>query len=593
MRHCSRTNLALDRQWASRSVAGEEYVLLPLHGREASVYVGDMSAPGETALHTSEAPPKCEPSLASPADHSSGRPVWRASAEQVQVTLSAHRFELLCSTAFTVLALFRVGPLSLPLGIGGLYALMAQSIQNAHFLLPVRIPYYGPGGIPFAYPPVALYVLAALAEIPGTSILLWLRYMPVIMCALSLWPVYGLYRELLPSVFMARIATILFAAFPAWLAFDLWADGSVRAFAFFWGMLTLLLAWRAFGSGRRGHLLGACVCFGIAIASHPEVAVFLGISLLIFAVTRRPIGLRFLRAATIMAGGAVIASPWWATVLLRTGAAPFLSSMHSHGGVAGQLAPHLSDPARALAAIIAQYAAVDPLSVPIYIIALLGFARCLRQGAWTMPLWTLALCILMPEGQRFIALGVAGAAAVPLAEIPLQAFAGAIRASTRRRWIEIGVLCLAALYSSWHMWQWEFSVAPELTRSTVQAARWLRVHSSHDARFLAVSDVQDQPEWFPFLARRTAVMGHWGAEWTPGYPRQTLLIASELQCAQSQSYACLRSLLRRQHLAPDYLMLVNRERLQRLQRQIASQSKWRQVYINSTVAIWEAARSYG
>lgn len=577
------------RNGTAWGVGGEEYLLLPLHFRAASVYLGDMTALKETALHPSIATPKHQPLVASPAARSSEKSVWGVASEHVHNQVSAHWFELVCSSLFTALALARVGPMSLPLGIGGLYALMAQSIQNAHFLLPVRIPYYGPGGIPFAYPPVALYVLAALAKIPVTSILMWFRYMPVIMCALSLWPLYGLYRELLPSVSMARIATVLFATSPAWLAFDLWADGSVRAFAFFWGMLTLLLGWRAFASGTRGHILGACVCFALALASHPEVAVFLGISLLVFAATCRPFGLRFIRAAIIMAGGTAIASPWWATVLMRTGAAPFLSSMHSHGGVAGQLAPHLSDPVLALAAIIAQYAAVDALSVPIYLIALLGFARCLRQGAWTMPVWTLVLCVLMPEGQRFIALGVAGAAAIPLEEIPRQVFARFVRSPTRRHWGALAILGVAALYSSWHMWQWEFSVAPELTRPTMQAAQWLRVHSPHDARFLAVSDVQDQPEWFPFLAHRTPVMGHWGAEWTPGYPRQTLLIASESQCAQSQSYACLRSLLRRQHLAPDYLVLMNRERLSRLQRQIGRQFVWHQVYANRTVVIWDAA----
>lgn len=512
-----------------------------------------------------------------------------AAMQICRATLRAHTFELLCSTIFAALALARVVPLSLPLGIGGLYALMAQSIQNAHFSLPVRIPYYGPGGIPFAYPPAALYVLAGLAEIPGTSILLWFRYMPVIMCALSLWPAYGLYRELLPNDTMARIATVLFAASPAWLTADLWADGSVRSFAFFWAILALLLAWRGLASGSRRLLLGAACSFALALASHPEVAVFTGISLLIFVMARRPYGQRLIRISLIVAGGIVIAAPWWVTVLVRSGISPFLSSVRSHGGIAGQLQPHVSGAVHVLAVVVSQYAAVDSLSVPIYIIALLGFARCLRERAWTLPLWTLALCLLMPEGQRFIALGVAGAAAIPLEEIPRQIAAGITRSTHRRRWVALGVLCLTALYSSWHMWKWEFGVAPELTNSTLRAAEWFGAHSGRDARFLTVSDVQDEPEWLPFLARRTPVMGHWGAEWTSGYDRQTLLIASEQRCAQLQSYACLHALIHTRHLGPTYLVLMNRRRLWRLQRQIASQSHWRQVYANSATAIWSDA----
>ncbi len=169
--------------------------------------------------------------------------------------VATHRFQLGASVIFAAVALARVLATELPLSTGGLYALMAHSIEQNNFALPGRIPYYGPGGIPFAYPPLALYVLAAASRLSGLSILTWLRFMPVIFCALSLWPTYRLYSDLLPRTWMARCATVLFASAPAWLALNLWADGSVRSFAFFWAMLALVHAWRALATGSRGRFI--------------------------------------------------------------------------------------------------------------------------------------------------------------------------------------------------------------------------------------------------------------------------------------------------------------------------------------------------
>lgn len=49
---------------------------------------------------------------------------------------------------------------SLPLGCAGMFTQMAEQIAGANFVLPAEIPYYGPGGIPFVYPPLGHYLFA-------------------------------------------------------------------------------------------------------------------------------------------------------------------------------------------------------------------------------------------------------------------------------------------------------------------------------------------------------------------------------------------------------------------------------------------------
>ena len=49
---------------------------------------------------------------------------------------------------------------SYPKGFAGLYALFAERLAGNLYMLPIDIPYYGPGGIPLVYPPLAVYMMA-------------------------------------------------------------------------------------------------------------------------------------------------------------------------------------------------------------------------------------------------------------------------------------------------------------------------------------------------------------------------------------------------------------------------------------------------
>src|SRR5574342_498187 len=55
-----------------------------------------------------------------------------------------------------------------PFRLGGLFVAFAGEIAAHNFQLPVNIPYYSLGGIPYAYPPLGFYVEAILLQIfPG------------------------------------------------------------------------------------------------------------------------------------------------------------------------------------------------------------------------------------------------------------------------------------------------------------------------------------------------------------------------------------------------------------------------------------------
>ena len=139
------------------------------------------------------------------------------------------------SAAFLFYNAFRF---SFPVAFAGMYTLMAEQIADGGFSLPMQIPYYGPGGVPFAYPPLALYVMAAFLKF-DVSMITYTRYVPPVFSLLALAPLYLLAKELTRSHFAAGL-TVMYAVFsPALYISHTWAAGIVRALSFFfmlWGL---------------------------------------------------------------------------------------------------------------------------------------------------------------------------------------------------------------------------------------------------------------------------------------------------------------------------------------------------------------------
>lgn len=118
---------------------------------------------------------------------------------------------------------------SLPIGFAGLYAEMAKQIAASNFGLPASVPYYGGGEIPFAYPPLAMYVMAAAVYVLHVPLFVYLRLAPLAFVGVVTMATYLLARELMQSRTKAIIAAVLVGVSPDILYFELTAGGAVRA----------------------------------------------------------------------------------------------------------------------------------------------------------------------------------------------------------------------------------------------------------------------------------------------------------------------------------------------------------------------------
>ena len=218
----------------------------------------------------------------------------------------------------------------IPLGYGGLYALMSESIVNNGFLLPSSVPFYGPGGLPFMYPPFGFYLMAVTSNIFGISAWNYLRFSPPIFSALSLIPLYLFSQKLTNTRVVASTCVVIVAYSVDVYMVHTVAAGMVRALAFLLVMSALFFYLEAIQEDKDIYYVFASIFFGLTILTHWLYAVF-------FVISTTIMGISTFRWQTILKslvmglGSLLIVAPWLGLMLHNYGFPFLISPFQSHG----------------------------------------------------------------------------------------------------------------------------------------------------------------------------------------------------------------------------------------------------------------------
>ncbi len=148
-----------------------------------------------------------------------------------------------------------------------MFTQMAAQIAAAGFALPMEIPYYGPGGIPFVYPPLGHYLFAAFLAL-GFSTWAYLRLVPAFFALAALVPFYFLARELTAVRWGGLAALLLAFTAPSVFSIHVWAAGVVRGLALILTLTGLLFYLRALRQPGRGVILAAGIALGLLLTTH-------------------------------------------------------------------------------------------------------------------------------------------------------------------------------------------------------------------------------------------------------------------------------------------------------------------------------------
>lgn len=464
----------------------------------------------------------------------------------------------------------------------GLYMQIADEIGTHGYDLPAQIPGYTADGVPFAYPPLQFYVLAALLDLGADPVAL-ARLLPSVGYISSLVPMYLFARDYTDSRPAGAAASVAVAVNPQLIQWHLSAGGVVRAFALLYALTAVYAGYRMFETGSKRSLAVGTVFFGATVLSHPTYTLFVVVSYLVLWATRDRSKDGFVAGAVVGLGGAVIASPWLVWVLTTHSVGAFGAAAGTHGGIGGGIPTVLNGTSFTLL----------PLAGAVYL-------SVARRDTFLLA-WTVVAELLFAQ-PRFVFL--VGAFVVAVVGVDLgrrsELLDGQVTETIDKRTaLAAGCLVLgAAIGGAYISHEMTISTDPStpqfLDSDDAEAMTWIAGETPPDATFVVVGDAA---EWLPALTERTILIGPWGVEWRDPklYERQLTAFESVSGC---QSATCVETVEATVDVSPEYVYVPKSKYTIRgksttqfgtLERSFEQSASWERAYENDGVVIYRTS----
>src|SRR5207249_3628153 len=147
------------------------------------------------------------------------------------------------------------------------------NVRHSHYVLPEFTSFSG-AEIPFAYPPLAFYVAALIADLTGRSSLDVLRVLPSVVAGGVLLAFWILARSLLTSKAAVMIAVLAFAALPSSFSYLIVGAGLAKSFGLLFALLALAAAYQMYRRPSPTRALAVAGLGALSLVSHIEMAWF-------------------------------------------------------------------------------------------------------------------------------------------------------------------------------------------------------------------------------------------------------------------------------------------------------------------------------
>lgn len=433
----------------------------------------------------------------------------------------------------------------------GLYFRIADQISNHGYALPSRIPGYTAEGVPFAYPPLMFYVLAAIQDLTGLDAITIARFLPGIVSVAYLVPLYYLARDLLGSRPQATLSAFIVAVSPPVLQWHISAGGIVRAPALLFSLTGIYAGLRLFRNRERGWFFVAVGAFTLTILTHPVYTVFFVVSFLLLYVRfdRSFDGLAW--GAGVAAGGLLVTAPWWTQVVTMHGPAVFTAAAGTHGGI-GSGIPTIEH-------LIERRIGQTPLLSIWQVIPTIGCFYLVARRQYFLPAWLLAAVLTVGKARFVFLVGaMVSAAFVMDGVLPRLKREAAVLDREEVATVTVVLVVLlgvssGALYaaSGVNAHAGSPSLPQFVDEGEVEAMQWAEENTAASADFVVLGDAA---EWFPQQTDRTMLVGPWGVEWK-GHEAYRSQLTQFRHLSLCRSANCLSAELERTGVHPDYVFV--------------------------------------
>lgn len=434
-------------------------------------------------------------------------------------------------------ALVRLLPIvtaSGPIGDGGLIVAMIDDIRDAGLRLPAATS-YNQLDIPFVYPPLALWVAAAIGQVGDIATIDLVRWVPAFVSIGTLGVFAVLASRLLggsPAVYASAVYALMPHAYD-WLV----AGGGLTrgvGLTFALGALATIST----SPGRRVRPVVAGILLGLAGLAHPQAGVFGAISLVILAGTRSRQAVRDVAMAG--AAAALVTLPWLLVVVVR-------GDFGALAGAGSRLEPWVG-----LVRLINLEFAGSPFMNVFVVAGAVGLVVSVARGEWRLPALLVATYVAGAGGGEFLAavpwslLGGVGAATIVGAVVD----GGAGMRPPVRRAARIGiaaVVLFVAILGSVGSFADRSSKLQSLGAGRVDAMSWSAANLPDDVEFIVpTSEVwgdDEISEWLPAIAGRQSIGTVQGTEWLGAerFAQRVETHEAILDCSGSTA-ACYRAI---------------------------------------------------
>ncbi len=472
---------------------------------------------------------------------------------------------------------------TLPINDGGLFIPVVRMIRTNPLSYPQNMGYNLP--IPFAYPPLGMYLLAAISAVIPNAELPLFTLTPFIIAILCIPLFFLLAYYLTKSRSIAGIATLITAIIPESYQWIIMGAGITRATGAFFALCTLVavVLWQQKPSRLLFCLIG--LFCGLVFLSHPDTSVFIVYSVCIFILTDQTETLvqRILTIMGILGIGGIIAAPWPIRVITFHGFTPyaFVAELRQHNGF----------PMENLIWILSNELQYRLLLVSAASGILIAYFTKYRR----LIIW--AAVVLVARATSMISFDVfplALLAGIGLTTLPV-IFTKQIYRQTYK-----AIVIMFLLFS----FPWSVQTVSErftrLRSDDISALEWVKQFTPQSARFILISSQPDWwkdavPEWFPAITGRISLVTVQGSEWTPFTEHhRTILFHQAIRRCNQSTIACIESAATLAALPFSHLYLVKHkdqpgvgDYCPLLLHSIRNSANYRVIFGNEAAEIWE------
>jgi len=428
-----------------------------------------------------------------------------------------------------------------PVNDGGMFFVMMKDLQANHFLPPLFTS-YNQLDIPFAYPPLTLYLGAALNNLLGLSLLDILRWLPALVNTACIPALYLLAKELLEDDLQAALSAFAFALTPHLMDWLSMGGGLTRSFGTLPQIMTALFAYRLIARGGKTNIGWTILFGGLTVLSHTESTVFAIALPILFWLFKSRNRTGLVHGLWVALGVIALAGPWYGLVVSRYGIETLLSALRT-GGHTPLVALLLFD-IRALTA--------EPFLDLLGALGILGVITLTVHRRYLVPALLVTIYLVETRSAHTVGnIALAMGAGTFLAEVLLPALQNRITL----------LLALTAPFLLGNAIYHGYVVSLDhVSNADRSAMEWVAHNTPADSRFLVLTGeptamCDSVGEWFPALTGRHSLTTVQGREWTIGAELEEVLQRRiAIEACLDGDLACLEQEIG-YFGAPDYIYI--------------------------------------